>query len=288
MIACPPPDFSPRKPGLLLPPGATDCHAHVFGPAGRFPYAEPRSYTPPDCLLAQYRHMLATVGVERAVLVQPSVYGTDNRNHLEALAEAGPAFRMVAVLDEAVGDGELARLNEAGVRGVRFNLVTKGGIPLDGLERMALRLAPLGWHLQLFVEIGTFAMIESRLAALPAPIVVDHMGGATPGQGLHHPGFQALLRLVRGGNTWVKLSGAYRVSAQPEPPFSDVVPIARALIEAGPERMVWGSDWPHPIVADRPMPNDGDLVELLADWAPDEAQRRRILVDNPARLYGFE
>jgi predicted TIM-barrel fold metal-dependent hydrolase len=287
MSPCPPPDFAPRAPRVALPPGATDCHAHVFGPAARYAYAEPRSYTPPDCSLGAYRHMLATIGCERAVLVQPSVYGTDNAAHLAALGEAGPDFRMVAVVGAEVAAAELERMHAAGVRGVRYNLVTQGGLAVDGLARMAERLAPLGWHLQLFVQPDALAQLEPQLAALPVPVVIDHMGHVTTDLGLAHPGFQALLRLLRGGNGWVKLSGAYRTSRQAAPPFADVVPFAQALIAAAPERCVWGSDWPHPMVNDRPMPNDGDLANLLADWAPDPAQRRRILVENPARLYGF-
>ena len=287
MEPCPPPDFHPRPPREAFPPGATDCHAHVFGPAARYPLSPRRGYTPPDCLLADYRRMLATIGCTRAVLVQPSVYGTDNRAHLDALAEAGPAFRMVAVLEPDVPATELERLHAAGVRGVRFNLVSKGGGTAEGLARMAARIAALGWHVQVFATADALARLEPELARLPVPVVIDHMGHVTTELGLAHAGFQALLRLLRGGNAWVKLSGAYRTSREPRAPFSDVVPYARALIEAAPQRCVWGSDWPHPMVNDRPMPNDGDLADLLADWAPDAAQRQRILVDNPAALYGF-
>jgi len=284
---CPPPDFAPRKPKLAFPPGATDCHAHVFGPAAQFPYADTRGYTPQDCVLADYRHMLATIGCERAVLVQPSVYGTDNAAHLAALAEAGPALRLVAVVEPDVAAAELERMAAAGVRGVRYNVVTPGGQSLEAIEAMAKRVQPLGWHIQLFASGDTIAALEPTLARLPVPVVIDHMGHVSTDEGLAHPGFQALLRLLRGGNAWVKLSGAYRNSREPRVPFTDVVPFAQALIEAGPERCVWGSDWPHPMVNDRPMPNDGDLADLLADWAPDPARRQRILVDNPARLYGF-
>ena len=287
MIPCPPPDFAPRRPSLALPPGATDCHAHIFGPEAFHPYADTRGYTPPDCLLSHYRHMLATVGLARAVLVQPTVYGTDNAVHLAAMAEAGPGFRMVAVVDAGVTDDELARMNAAGVRGLRLNAITPGGIGLEPLETLAARVAPLGWHIQLYIGQDAIAGNESRLAALPVPVVFDHMGQATPATGTNHSGFRAMIRLLESGRGWVKLSGAYRLSAHPVPPFSDQAPIARALIAANPERMLWGSDWPHPMVNDRPMPNDGDLVDLLADWAPGEVERRRILVDNPARLYGF-
>lgn len=287
MTPCPPPHPNPSPPRLSVPPGACDCHAHVFGPAGRYRYATERDYTPPDAPLERYRRLLATLGVERAVLVQPSVYGTDNTAVLDALAATGERFRGVAVLPPDTPERELERLHAAGVRGVRINLVTRGGgVPLDDLERMAARIAPLGWHVQLFVTLGTLADAAPRLAALPRAPVVDHMGAVPAGTSLQHPGFQALLRLAGEGRCWVKLSGAYRLSAE-DVPYADVVPYAQALVAANPERMVWGSDWPHPILHDKPMPDDGALVDLLADWAPDEAVRRRILVDNPAELYGF-
>ncbi len=290
MIPCPPPDFEPRKPKVAFPLGAADCHFHVFGPQSRYRYADQRSYTPPECLLEHYFQLMSVVGIERAVLVQPSVYGTDNQAHLDALAEAkgrGLEFRMVSVLDETVSDGELQRMNDAGVVGVRFNIMNLGGISLEMLERMAERIAPLGWHLQLFANAGTLANLENRLAALPVPLVIDHMGHIAGEQELGHYGAQALIRLVQGGNTWVKLSAAYRLTAEEHPPYSDVAPLARALIEAGPRRMLWGTDWPHPMLHQRPMPNDGDLADLLADWAPDEKTRTAILVGNPANLYGF-
>lgn len=288
MTPCPPPDFFPRKPKLALPPGSTDCHFHIFGSGRRYPFQEARGYTPPKCTLEHYRNVMETLGLQRAVLVQPSVYGTDNRAHLEALAGQPQQFRMVAVLDETVEDSELERMHRMGVRGVRFNAVNKGGLPLEVMEAMARRIAHLGWHIQGFLPQQIFADHEARLAALPVPLVADHMGSMNPAAGLEHPGFQALLRLTGSGRAWVKLSGSYRISREPRPPFADLMPAAAALIAANPEQMVWGSDWPHAMVDDRPMPNDGDLVDLLALWAPDEALRQRILVDNPARLYGFE
>ena len=288
MTPCPPPDFSPKKPRLNPPAGSTDCHFHIYGPSSRYPYAETRGYTPPDCTLERYRPLMDTLGLQRAVLVQPSVYGTDNRAHLDALAEGGGIFRMVAVLDDSAGAGEMRRMEEMGVRGIRFNVVTPGGLAMELLEDTAARIAPLGWHIQMFMPLAAIAENEARLASLPVPLVIDHMGCATPADLPNHPGFTALLRLIGAGGTWVKLSGAYRLSAEPTPPFSDMTPIAQALIAVNPERMVWGSDWPHPMVIDRPMPNDGDLLDLLSDWAPRESTRNRILVDNPARLYRFD
>lgn len=288
MTPCPPPDFSPKSPSLNLPQGSTDCHFHIYGPEARYPYAPTRGYTPPDCGMERYRHLMETLGLQRAVLVQPSVYGIDNRAHLDALAGGNGDFRMVSVLDDSAGSAEMRRMEEMGVRGVRFNVITPGGLPMDGLEATAARIAPLGWHIQMFLPLQAIADNESRLASLPVPLVIDHMGNATPPDLPNHPGFTAMLRLIGAGNTWVKLSGAYRLSAEPTPPFGDMTPIARALIAANPGRMVWGSDWPHPMVVDRPMPNDGDLLDMLSDWAPEASMLQRILVDNPARLYRFD
>jgi predicted TIM-barrel fold metal-dependent hydrolase len=286
MRPCPPPLPHPRKPLLTLPPGSCDCHAHVFGPPGRYPLAAKRGYTPPETPLEQYLRLLETLGVGRGVIVTPSAYGRDNAATLDALAGAGGRLRGVAVVDESAGEAELERLAAGGIRGVRFNLVSGGGVSLALLETMAARIAPLGWHVQLFVALDALPALEPRLKALPVPAVIDHMGHVQAGTGLMHPGFQALLRLVRHGS-WVKLSAPYRLSRR-YPDFPDVLPYVRALLAAGPERVVWGSDWPHVGMWEQPMPDDGDLVDLLETWMPDPEQRRRVLVDNPARLYGFE
>ena len=237
---CAPPDFAPRKPRLAFAPLACDCHAHILGPASLHAYSPERVYTPPDCLAADYRAMLATLGVERAVLVQPSVYGADNTVMLQALREAGPAFRAVAVVDWSVGDEALDSLHAAGVRGVRVNVVD---------------------------------------------VVFGHLGYMRTAKGIDAPGYQALLRLMRHGRCWVKLTGPYRISGGAMP-HADVTLFAHALLRAAPDRVVWGSDWPH-VMVKGPMPNDGDLADLLLDWIPDEDLRRRVMADNPARLYGF-
>lgn len=286
MQPCPPPHPAPAPPERFTPPaGSCDCHAHVFGPVERYPYAESRSYTPPDALPERYARLLETLGLARGVLVQPSVYGTDNRNVLDALAADPQRYRGVVVVGPELPEAELRRMHALGVRGVRFNVLSGGGLALDGLERMAARLAPLGWHLQLFVDLPALAELESRLAVLPVPVVVDHMGFVQAGMPLDDPGFLALLRLVEGG-AWVKLSGAYRLTTQPLP-YADVAPYARALVAANPERMIWGSDWPHPHYTAHPMPEDGALLDALADWTPDEPVRNAILAANPARLYDF-
>ncbi len=279
----------PRAPGFEVPAGACDTHAHVFGPAGVYPYSPNRSYTPPDAPVGAYLHLHQRLGIERGVLVQPSVYGTDNRLQLDALAYLrglGKNYKGVAVVDADIAEVELDLLQAGGHCGVRMNLLFKGGIAWGDVEALAERLARRRWHLQFLIDVSTFDDLESRICALPVPVVIDHMGHMACDKGLDHPGFQALLRLLRDGQAWVKLSGAYRISAQEYPPYSDVVPFARALIEANATRCIWGSDWPHPHFP-RPMSNDGDLLDLLADWVPDAAERRKILVDNPAQLYGF-
>lgn len=278
-------DRMPRRPRLVLPVGSCDCHAHIMGPAERYPYGTPRSYTPPDALLTEYLGMHAIVGVDRGVLVQPSVYGTDNRNMLNAMAVAGGRLRGVGVIDASIPEAELERMHAAGVRGVRFNLLFKGGPPMMEAARVAERIARLGWHLQFLIDVGAHPDLDRRFADFPVPVVIDHMGHMPAGRGTDDPGFRALLRLLDGGRCWVKLSAPYRVSGG-GPPYADVVPIARALVERRPDRIVWGTDWPHPAIAG-PMPNDGALVDLLADWVPDDTVRRCILVDNPAVLYDF-
>ena len=275
-----------RPPRWPAPPGATDCHCHVFGPAWRYPYAASRAYTPPDASLADYRAMLAGIGFSRGVIVQPSVYGTDNRATEAGILGLGANGRGVAVLADDVGERELRGLHASGFRGVRFNLATVPGTPADGLEAMARKLVPFGWHIQLFIESQRLAEMADRLAALPVDIVFDHLGLMDRHAGLTQPGLRALLRLLENGRTWIKLSGAYRVDPR-TPRWPGATPYAKAYIAANPERLVWGTDWPHPSLAG-PMPDDGELFDLFLDWIPDEATRAKILIDNPARLYGFD
>lgn len=287
---CAPPDFRPRRPRIALPPEACDCHAHILGPAAAHPYAAERVYTPPDCLLPEYERMLAAAGIARAVLVQPSVYAQDNTVLLEALERSGGRFRGVAVVGAAVPDLELARLHARGVRGLRVNVVDvpgrlPGALPLAELRALAARIAPLAWHLELLLHVHEFPELDRALAGLPVDVVLGHLGYMKTARGLDDPGFRALVRLLRGGRCWVKLTAPYRISAQPLP-YADVAPFARALAEARADRLLWGSDWPH-VMLKGAMPNDADLVDLLVEWLPDEALRRRVLVDNPAALYGF-
>jgi predicted TIM-barrel fold metal-dependent hydrolase len=287
--ACAPPDFAPRKARFAFPAAACDCHAHILGPASRHDYARDRVYTPPDCLLPDYRRMLATLGVERAVLVQPSVYGSDNTVMLRALREAGPAFRGVAVVDWTVGDAALEDLHAAGVRGVRVNVVDvkegKGALPIGRLRHLAERIAGRGWHLELLAHVDEYPALDRELADFPVDLVFGHLGYMRTDRGAGTPGFRALMGLLEEGRAWVKLTGPYRISTGAMP-HADVVPYARELLRIAPQRVVWGSDWPHVMVKGA-MPNDGELADLLLDWIPDEALRRRVLVDNPAQLYGF-
>jgi 2-pyrone-4,6-dicarboxylate lactonase len=285
---CAAPDPHPRRPRIKMPPGACDTHAHICGPIARHPYSERRVYTPPDALLPAYRHMLDTLGVERCVLVQPSVYGIDNSVMLEAMGALGRSCRGVAVVDDGVSDAELERLDAAGVRGVRVNVVDvaegKGVIPIAPLTRLAERVKRYGWHVEFLMHADEFPELDRSFADFPVDIVLGHLGYMRTDRGLGDPGFQALLRLMREERAWVKLTGPYRISTEALP-HADTVPFAQALLEAAPGRVVWGTDWPHVMVKGA-MPNDGDLADLLLEWVP-EALREQVLVRNPARLYGF-
>lgn len=282
--ACPAPAADPRRPRrFTLPRGAVDTHAHVIGAPPAYPFVADRSYTPPPAAPAAYLKMLDDTGLDRGVLIQVSVHGSDNRLLFEALRAHPDRLRGVAVMPVGLPDRAYAQAQAAGVRGLRLNVLFGGGIGLEDLERYDALASELGWHLQLLVDARNLPELAPRLAKVRAAVVVDHMGHMPVSLGLDHPGFQTLIGLVRDG-AWVKLSGAFRVSDQPD--WADTIPIAKALIEAGPDRCVWGSDWPHVAHWGRMM-QVADLLDLLADWAPDESVRRRVLVDNPARLYGF-
>lgn len=284
--ACAAPDPAPRPSRITPPPDSCDCHAHVFGPVDQYPYVTDRSYTPPEASFEAYRSMLSVLGLQRAVIVQPSVHGTDNRVTMDAVAKAEGDFRAVVVVDDAVSDSELEAMNANGARGFRINLLYRSGSEVADVRRLADRIAPLGWHLQLLTDISTFGDLRKKLGDLPVEVVFDHMGHLHADKGTSDPGFRDMLAMIREGRVWAKLSGAYRLTGQTHPPYADVLPFARAIVEAGPQRCVWGSDWPHPSVH-IPMPNDGALLDMLVDWVPDEATRNQILVANPAKLYGF-
>jgi 2-pyrone-4,6-dicarboxylate lactonase len=284
----PPPHPDPHPPRAFAPPPhACDAHCHIFGPAARFPFSPDRSYTPPDAGIDDFERLQARLGLSRAVFVQASCHGTDNRAMVDALRRGAGSYAGVAMVDDSFTDDDLSELHAAGVRGTRFNFVAHlGGAPdLDGFWRIVGRVVRLGWHLVLHFDAQDLPAYAEMLDRIPCPYVIDHMARVDATAGLDQPPFQALLRLLRDERCWVKISGAERLTADGAPPYTDVVPFARALVSAAPDRVLWGTDWPHPNV--RHMPDDGDLVDLLADFAPDEVTRHRILVDNPARLYDF-
>lgn len=271
-----------RPPRQRLPAGACDCHFHVFEDAARYPLADPRSYTPTPATLADYRRMAEAVGIERAVLVHPSVYGRDHRSFEDTLAECGSWMRGVAVVHPDTPDEMIERWHRLGARGSRCNALFAGGAALNDLPEVAARVRALGWHLQLLIDVSADPGALARVADLGLPVVVDHFGHVDARQALASPGFANLLALVREGRAWVKLSGAYRISPQRRG-FDDVAPLVQALWQANPRQLLWGSDWPHPAIQP-PMPDDGDLADALFDWLG-EAELLQLLVDNPTRLY---
>ena len=274
-----------RAPKFALPPGSCDTHAHVFGPQSRYAYDPKRRYTPPDALPSSYIKLLKTLGFSRGVLVQASVYMTDNSAMLDALAETDFALRGVVATDASVTDTELERMHSLGVRGMRLNLRHANGAGADDAPDLARRIAPLGWHLNFRITRENYAEMHQMLDRVPLDIVVDHMGQVPIEDGLDGADFQALLSLIATRRVWLKLSGPMRISKQALP-YADLKPFVQRLVAAGPDRMLFATDWPHTTITGA-MPNDGDLVDLLADWVPDEATRKLILVDNPAFRYGF-
>ena len=287
---CPAPDPRPAAPEFAVPPGACDCHAHIFADFARYPLQADRGYTPAEAPLSALFDLHGALGVERLVLVQASAHGTDSRAVLDAAAQHPERIRAVVAVAEGVTDRELEDMHRRGSRGIRLNLVDRGGMPfrsLAAVKDFASRLEPLGWHVELLVHVEQAPELEELVRAMPVPVSVGHIGYTPARVGLDDPGYQRFLGLLRDGYFWVKLTAPYRISAAERSPYADVTPFARAVVEAAPDRILWGSDWPHVILRGQPMPNDGDLFNLFAAWVPDAETRRRILVDNPARLYGF-
>ena len=273
------------KPKTPVPPDACDCHHHIYD--RRWPAHPSAALLPADALVDDYRRFQQRIGNRRHVVVQPSTYGTDNRLLVDALGAFGPSARGVAVVDAGVSDDELERLHAAGVRGVRFNLSFLVGVTPDMMAPVARRIAPLGWHLVVNGTADKLLAVRETLLGLPVPVLVDHMGQLPQPDGVKHPGFALLEELLGSGRGWIKLSGVYLPSRSGPPDYADAGAVARALIRLAPERMVWGSDWPHPTKKADDKPDDARLFDLLAGWVPSEAVRRRILVDNPAALYGW-
>ncbi|MBR0679172.1 amidohydrolase family protein [Roseomonas eburnea] len=276
---------SARRPTFLLPPGTCDTHVHIWGPFDRYPVAKGAPYTPPERNRDDLVALHARLGVQRAVIVQTTVYKSDNRAMLDAIATSNGAWRGVALVDETFGDAEYKVLHDGGVRGVRFGFVKHlGGVPdLALVRRTTDRIAEMGWHLVLHLDAANIPEFEELLRSFTLPVVIDHMGRVPVQDGLEQAPFRILLDLMRRPNFWVKVSGSERISAA-GPPFRDAIPFARKLIEAAPDRTLWGTDWPHPNV--RWEPDEADLVDLLPEFG-DAVALRRLLVDNPARLYGF-
>jgi D-galactarolactone isomerase len=272
-----------ESPKLKAPASACDCHMHIYD--AKYPADPKATLKPADALVADYKLLQKRIGTSRNVVVTPSTYGTDNRVTLDAIAQIGPTARGVAVVDATVTDAELKRLNGLGIRGIRFNLVQAGATTAEMIEPLSRRVNALGWHIQIHMKGEQIAGIEDLLLRVPSPIVFDHLGRLAQPNALDNPGFKTISKLIDKGRTWVKLSGAYQDAKVGPPTYSDTVAVARAYIKAAPERMVWASDWPHPTEKDKP--DDAVLFDLLAEWAPDEAMRTRILVQNPATLYGF-
>jgi 2-pyrone-4,6-dicarboxylate lactonase len=282
----PTPSFlqNPSKPRLELPPGACDVHFHVFGPHARFPFAAGRSYTPADApkekLFALHKHL----GIGRGVVVQSAAHGFDNAASADLIAARRNDYVGVALLPVDVSPSEIKRLDEQGFRGVRFNYMKHlgEGTPIDQVISFSKKLADLGWHLQIHMDSSLIAQMAPALKRSAVPIVIDHMGRVDASLGLGQPPFRELTRLLNDKNIWVKVSGSERASRQASP-WKDALPFARKLVEEFPERTLWGTDWPHPNLKE--IPDDGAMVDNLAEIAPSEKQRQALLVDNPSRLY---
>ena len=286
---------------FAIPPGACDCHTHIHGDPAKFPWFEGRVYTPELASPEQMKALHDALHMQRVVIVTPSVYGTDNSATLFGMKARGENARGVAVIGPKNTDAELDAMEKAGIRGVRVNLATGGtNDPVEAKRRFAAavdRVKARGWHVQVYTNASMIPLIKDTIAAAPVPVVFDHFGGAQAAAGMQQPGFPELVELVKSGKAYVKISGAYRASTL-GPEYSDVIPFAKALIAANPDRILWGSDWPHPDSVTPPgkkttdvtplfQIDDGKLLNQLAVWEPDAAVRKRILVDNPARLYKF-
>ena len=289
---CQAPSVEVRTPLTEFPVGAVDCHAHVCGPAEQYPYAQERIYTPPDATLESYQALLNMLRVDRAVLVQPSVYGTDNSAMLAALKSNPQKFRGIAVISSdlnEVSDQDLAELDKAGVRGLRCNIVDiadkSAGLPITQLQNLAKRIQPFGWHLELLMHVNEYPDLATVFENFPVDLVFGHFGYSHAKHGMVDKGFQGLLELMKNQRAWVKMTGPYRIS-DGDLPYLDMRPLNDAVINANPSRLIWGSDWPH-VMVKRQMPHDADLCDLLGTWVQDKNLRNSILVDNPCILYDF-
>jgi predicted TIM-barrel fold metal-dependent hydrolase len=273
-----------EPPKTPTPPNTADCHHHIYD--SRYPISPNAALRPADATVEDYRNLQKRLGTSRNVIVQPSTYGTDNRLLLDSLRAFGRDARGIAVVDTSVTDAELEVLNKAGVRGLRFIVSVPGGVPLDMLEPLSSRVDALGWHVQIVMTGDDIVKNEALLKRVASPMVFDHMGQIPQPGGTAHPAFAVLSQLIEKGRTWIKLSGPYTFSALGAPNYDDAGVMAKAFIRMAPERLVWGTDWPHPTEKES-KPDDAHLLDLFASWASDENVRRRILVINPEELYGF-
>jgi 2-pyrone-4,6-dicarboxylate lactonase len=276
----------PRSPAFKLPPKTCDSHCHIFGPHALYPYADGRSYTPHDAPLSEFKRLHRILGVDRAVIVNATCHGRDNRVVTDAIAQSNGAYLGIANIDESFTDKQLETLNAQGIRGCRFTFVRRLGAAPDlaGFKRIVERIKPLGWHVDLYFEAQDIPEFASLLRALPVPYVIDHMGGVRAGATHDAGSFATLVELLRSDDKcWIKVTGPERISAV-GPPFQDVIGFATTLMQTAPERTLWGTDWPHPNV--KQMPDDGDLVDILSHYVGGQALQA-MLVENPARLYGF-
>jgi 2-pyrone-4,6-dicarboxylate lactonase len=291
MKRVPPPHSNPSKPVFRLPPRTCDSHVHIYGPAARFPYAPDRPYDTEDTPIERLEALHRLLGVERTVLVQAIVHRTDNSAILDAIARAPTLRRGVALVKPDISIGELRTLHAQGVRGVRYNFMPHLGqsADLDEVRAVAHRIAALGWHVQVHVNASHLIALRDFLESLPVPFVIDHMGRTMVEEGLDQQPLADLLDVLRHERAWVKISGAERISAglsKHVPPYGDAVPFVQRILETAGDRVVWGTDWPHPNV--REIPDDGKLVDLLPLYSNDPAVLARVLVDNPDRLYWYD
>ncbi len=278
---------NPSKPAFVPPPGAVDAHCHVFGPADKFPYAPERKYTPCDAPKEKLFELRDFLGFTRNVIVQATCHGTDNRAMVDAMLSSHGRARGVASVRADIAERELKELHDAGVRGVRFNFVKRlvDFTPRDVLTAIANKIAPLGWHVVVYFEAQDLEELAPFFTALPTKIIVDHMGRPDVAKGLDNPDFHRFLALLDANeNIWSKVSGAERLSLSGPPAYGDFVPFARLVVERYPDRVLWGTDWPHPNLKTH-MPDDGNLVDVLPHIAPTAELQRKLLVDNPMRLY---
>jgi predicted TIM-barrel fold metal-dependent hydrolase len=295
------PSHTTTKLSFKVPADACDCHVHIFGDRQRFPMSPTRTYTPAAASVDELRALHRALHIDRVVIVQPSVYGTDNSCTLDAIKQLGSRARGVAVIDEKTSAKVLDQMSRSGIRGVRINLGTAGqndaGVARERLQSTIEQVKGRDWHIQIYTNLAVIAAVDQQLMAAPMRFVFDHFGGAKASLGVQQPGFDSLRNMVQSGKAYVKISGAYRASSE-SPDYPDVAPLAQALLAANPQRILWGSDWPHPDSGPRAgrrpedlaprLPVDDALVfNRLAVWAPEASLRKTILVDNPARLYGF-